>query len=574
MKTQTRLGALGAFALFVAAPGVAGAQTAPLLAAGSQPASVLAVPEAVQERDLFNHHADLDSPVNTDNVEQMEYAWSVPTEAPVSHTPLLAGERAYFADWNGFVYAVNAEDGSIIWKKKVQETVHDQWPWHGFVGTGAIGEGVLYEASMEGIAYALDLDTGDVLWQTKITDDPQAGNVGRMLYYDGLVYVGLSSVEELLDKKKPGFEPNFQGKVKALDAKTGEIVWIRPLAIPPTTGATVWSSFAIDPELGMLYFTTSNNYTEPANDLSDAIVAVGAKTGDIFWHRQVTEQDIWTKENPLGPDYAFAAGPQLFDVEIDGRRRKLVGAGQKSGVFYVSDRITGEPVWSVTVGYGNLGGGIHGEASIGPDRIIIWGNNAYPYKNPEQHPMDIKAVDPATGNYLWVKPKAQPAVEISAGFLANDVYFVGSLDGQVRAYNAKDGSHLWTSGKHGSVASSIWVDENMVLWGAGVPKQFGGNAGQNGVFAYSTPAAGRAGAQPDAGAPDTVSLSELYKNWAGEDGELTIAEWDAAIDARFGEQFLNLEVSEWDDDGNGVISREEFDAAVTSVDLPAIEIKP
>lgn len=82
---------------------------------------------------------------------------------------------------------------------------------------------------------------------------------------------------------------------------------------------------------------------------------------------------------------------------IDGSTRRLVGAGQKSGVYYVWDRGTGERIWTTTIGYGHVGDGIHGEPSIGEDRIIIWGNNAFPYKNPEQHPMDIKAVDPRTG---------------------------------------------------------------------------------------------------------------------------------------------------------------------------------
>lgn len=99
--------------------------------------------------------------------------------------------------------------------------------------------------------------------------------------------------------------------------------------------------------------------------------------------------------------------------------------------------------------------------------------------------MDIAALHPATGKPFWVKPKVQPAVEISAGYVANDVWFVGSLDGQVRAYNTQTGDRLWTSQKHGSVASSLWVHGDMLLWGAGVPKRFGGNAGQPGLFAYT-----------------------------------------------------------------------------------------
>ena len=70
-----------------------------------------------------------------------------------------------------------------------------------------------------------------------------------------------------------------------------------------------------------------------------------------------------------------------------------------------------------------------------------------------------------------------------------------------------------------------------------------------------------------------ANLAELYSEWAGEDGELTIAEWDAAIDARFGEQAVNLAAAEWDADGNGVISREEFDKAAAGNELLKAQAK-
>lgn len=460
------LGALGSVAL-------AGGEPATTMGANRDPGNM-----------LFNHHASTATPINAGNVKGMRLAWSVPTKDPVSHAPLVDGERTFFADWGGSVYAVDNRNGRVLWRKQVEKGVKKQWPWHGFAGTGTMDDRLLYEASVEGMAYAIDKQTGDVVWQRRIADDEHGGNLARMLVHDGLVYIGMSSPEEVLSAKVKDFQVNFRGKVMALDARTGQTVWERWLAEPPHTGVAVWSSFAIDPATNTLYFTTSNNYVGEASALSDALVAANAKTGEILWHRQVTMHDVWTMASPIGPDYAFGAGPQLFEAVVAGRPRQLVGAGQKSGTFFVWDRISGEPIWSFTLGYGHVGGGIHGEASITPDRILLWSNNAFPYKDPEKHPMDIAALEPATGKPLWVTKKAQPALQISAGHVANDVYFVGSLDGQVRAYNTRTGKRLWTSNKHGSVASSLWVHGDMLLWGAGVPKQFAGNAGQPGLFAY------------------------------------------------------------------------------------------
>lgn len=354
---------------------------------------------------------------------------------------------------------------------------------------------MLFEASAEGNAFALDLGTGDVKWQTHFTDNRNAGNISSLLYNDGLVYVGLSSVEESMSRQ-PGFVATFRGAIITLDAKTGKTVWQRPLVQAPQNGVAVWSSFALDPAMNALFFSTGNNYTGDASPLSDAVVAVNAKTGAILWSKQILNNDIWVPAQPLGPDWDFAGGPQLFEANVNGALRPLVGAGSKSGVYWVFDRRTGEIVWTSGISNGGTLGGMHAEASIGPDRILAWGNDSFGRNQaameviPADHPMTIKALDPATGKAIWVMPAAQPAALRSPGFLSNDVYLVGSLDGKVRAYRITDGTQLWTSMLHGSIASPLAVVGDSLMFGTGVPKLFGGNEKGNGVVSYTANAQG------------------------------------------------------------------------------------
>lgn len=62
----------------------------------------------------------------------------------------------------------------------------------------------------------------------------------------------------------------------------------------------------------------------------------------------------------------------------------------------------------------------------------------------------------------------------------------------------------------------------------------------------------------------------LYGTWdANDDGELSVDEWDNAVDLWFGEFDVNLNVDNWDTDGNGVISRSEFASALEGTDLVA-----
>lgn len=218
---------------------------------------------------------------------------------------------------------------------------------------------------------------------------------------------------------KENFTVNFRGGVIALEVATGKQVWKMDTAEPPYTGVAVWSAFALDPDAGLLYFTTGNTYTgDAAAPLTDSLVAVNAKTGKLQWSRQTFEHDVWLPKKPLGPDYDFAAGPQLLDASSNGKMQHLVIAGQKSGLLWAFDRATGERAWVTSIGYGGVEGGMHAAASIGDSAVYAWSNNGYQHtRPPTEFPVSVKKLDAATGRPLWVVNEAQPAAEFAAGLL-------------------------------------------------------------------------------------------------------------------------------------------------------------
>lgn len=436
---------------------------------------------------LANLHADTTAGITTANVASLQQAWKIPTSEPVTSAPLVADGRVYFSDWSGKAYAADAQTGAIIWERQVQKPM-TQWPWYGLAATGELANGVYYVGSVKGEVYALDAADGSVLWTTSAANDPQGGVLGAVQYYDGLLFVGLQSVEEVLSKK-PGFEPDFTGEVLALDATTGAVVWRLPLvpAASGSAGVPVWGGVAVDPVTGTLFVTTGNNYRSPATGLSDSVIAIDAKTGAIRWSHQVYSQDVWTLENPLGPDWDFGSGAQLFEAEVDGQMRALVGAANKSGTYFVLDRLTGETVWTTVIGYGAVGGGMRWEASIANGEIYASSNNRFPDANPTDFPINVKKLAAGTGEWTgesgWSKPATQPAVGTGAGFLSSDVYLMGSLDGTIQAYDAADGSILSTFTAPGSVASSLAVAGDTLYVGVGAPSAFGGT-GERGLVAY------------------------------------------------------------------------------------------
>src|SRR5690606_8601212 len=127
-----------------------------------------------------------------------------------------------------------------------------------------LGDGKVFVGRLDGKLVALDQRTGNVVWSVQAERPEEGFSATRApLYYDGLVITGFA-----------GAEFGGRGRVKAYDAKTGELVWTFYTVPAPGEpgsetwpadsdawqrgGATVWHTPALDPELGMIYFSTGN----------------------------------------------------------------------------------------------------------------------------------------------------------------------------------------------------------------------------------------------------------------------------------------------------------------------------
>ena len=109
----------------------------------------------------------------------------------------------------------------------------------------------------------------------------------------------------------------FRGSVVALDAATGKLRWKRYTidAAPRETGVTqvgtkifspsgaaIWNSPTIDAKRGLLYVGTGNNYTGPANERSNSVLALDLKSGRIAWSWQIVAGDAWNVGCMVGLD--------------------------------------------------------------------------------------------------------------------------------------------------------------------------------------------------------------------------------------------------------------------------------
>jgi quinohemoprotein ethanol dehydrogenase len=295
--------------------------------------------------------------INSDNVKQLKGAWMTRLmgsgyggKYSLEATPLVRDGIMYVVTGNDDVFALDAKTGRILWQRwsgidQKISTICCGWDARGL----AMGEGKLFLGQLDDEVVALDIKTGKELWKTPIEDWRHGYSItSAPLYYDGIVYSGIS-----------GGEFGVRGRLTALDAKTGKILWrwyTLPLpgqfgadtwpagGVPAKHGgATIWNTPALDPELGLIYFATGNcgpdydgSMRAGDNLFCSSIVALDAKSGKYAWHFQEVHHDLW--------DYDAASPVVLFDVTLNGEPRKALAEAGRTGWVYLLDRTNGKPL--------------------------------------------------------------------------------------------------------------------------------------------------------------------------------------------------------------------------------------
>lgn len=97
--------------------------------------------------------------------------WSTPTRGWVWSTPLLHEDVLYFGDNEGFVYAVNAQTGEILWRQQPDTSAN-----RAIIGAPVILGDRLYFGSKAGLLHILNPADGSALFQAK--------TIGGQIYAD------------------------------------------------------------------------------------------------------------------------------------------------------------------------------------------------------------------------------------------------------------------------------------------------------------------------------------------------------------------------------------------------------
>ena len=477
------------------------------------------------------------SDISAKNVNKLQPKWTFTTGGDVSARAAVVNGVAYFPDWAGNLYAVNANNGKKVWSHQLSDyglvagTVSRTSP---AVVNGIVYIGTQYVSSgPTGWLLAVDAKTGNLKWMVQPdTSNPFPVITGSPAVANGIVYVSMTSNEEFAAGLVPGYECcSASGSVVAVSAATGAKVWQTPTVPNGYSGGAVWGSNpVVDEARGMVFVGTGNNYSHPTDQAyldcvdgggseaaclsphnhADSILALDMNTGAIKWATRlmnwnqpgiVNGSDDWNTAcfiPPMtncptfpGPDYDFGSAPNEITYQTSAGPKTIIGAGQKSGIYYALDPDTGAVLWAKQVGPGSSLGGMEWGSATDGTRIYVAIANLYGIPYSVGSAGSWAALDPATGAILWQKADPNGAMDIGPMAVANGVVYAGSMGTNATAptmfaFDATNGNTLWSFAPGSSVNAGATIYNGVVYWGSGYSHLGSLGTGNNKFYAFKT----------------------------------------------------------------------------------------
>lgn len=202
-------------------------------------------------------------------VSDGQQVWSYTTGDYVNSAPAVANNTVYVSSDDGYLYALNATTGTLIWKFNCL----DNYPYESFSSSPAVANGVVYVTSSKGNMFAIDASSGNKIWN-HTTADLQSFT-SSPVYCNGTVYTSTGS------------------GVYALNASTGEEIWrSTPMFVqaPPAVVAGVIYAGAGDGNLYALDVLTgaeiwryeTDGFIRGQPSIANGVIYVGTGRGAIY----------------------------------------------------------------------------------------------------------------------------------------------------------------------------------------------------------------------------------------------------------------------------------------------------
>ena len=394
---------------------------------------------------------------------KLKWAFGFPTGESSNSQPTVVAGRVFAGSDNGFIYSLDAATGCVYWSFEGGSIVRGSLTVGAVSGQGNARYAVYYGDGHANI-FAVNAQDGRLLWKTRVDSHVVARITAGLRYYNGKVFVPVSSSEEFSSGTPDYPCCTSRGSLVAIDANTGKIAWktwVVPGDLKPTKiqsngvvlygpgGGGVWNSPTIDPVRNAVYISTGDATTFPAPNTTDGVMAMDITTGKVLWAYQADQKDVFMGgcngpvrseacPNPMGPDLDIGNSPILKTL-VGGKRALFVGTKQGHVIALDPDN-NGALLYRVLASTGQAvveGGGRGG--------TIVWGGaaddqNVYYGAGGS----GLAALRLATGEKAWAFTAPAGGGSLGAAPTAiPGVVFQGSSNGRLYAVSAADGKQIW-----------------------------------------------------------------------------------------------------------------------------------
>ena len=313
------------------------------------------------------------SEINASNVASLEPAWTFSTGVLRGQeaAPLVVGNTMYVVTpYPNLLYALDltkpGAPAKWTYQPKPVSTSQGE-ACCDVVNRGPVfANGTVIYATLDNNVVAVDTSGGTERWRTSV------GNIARG---ETMTMAPLVVKDRVLVGNSGG-EMGVRGWLKALDVKTGKVVWtamstgpdsvvlidstFKPFypkdrganlgvkTWPGTTwqtgGGSVWGWISYDPALDLIYYGTANpGPWNPAqrpgdNKWTSTLFARRPETGMAVWAYQMNPHDLH--------DYDGINENLLLDIPWNGAQRHVLLHPDRNGYMYAVDRETGEVVYA------------------------------------------------------------------------------------------------------------------------------------------------------------------------------------------------------------------------------------
>ena len=467
-------------------------------------------------------------------------------------SPIVVKGVMYVTTSFSHVYALNAKTGEMYWHYKHKMgpiTTFCCGPNNRGV---AVADDKVYLATLDAKLVALDAKTGSVVWQSEVGDPEKGySETMAPTVVNGKVLIGTNGGEYGIRGFVKAFDAKSGKMLWQFDTtpEKSEGVWAtndatgrdmhRDIAAEKaalvklgdpykTLGGGVWQNPSVDLKLNRIFFVVGNPSPDldgsirPGDNLyTNSLVSVDLDTGKYACHFQYIAHDVW--------DLDAVSPTVLVDAkDKDGTVVPAVIHAGKTGHVYVHNRkdcslirfsdamVPQENMWVLPTKEGKrmlpgANGGVewspmtvnaelgltyainlhqpmtyHVESSPYPGGKL-WLGGAFKVIPTEGQYGNVTAVNYNTGKIAWQVKTPQPMI---GGIMATagGLVFTGEGNGWFRAYDAKDGTVLWSFQAGAGVnapPSSYTVDgKQFVVVGAGGNVQLDFKRGNN-IIAFS-----------------------------------------------------------------------------------------